>query len=401
MSKQLTSLLIGLVVVLLSAACSGNGGEGEPSSPSQEATAPPFAEAITEITLDNVSQIHYLGRLDQPGTPSTIFAHALSPDGIHLAGLTNDLFIEWNLVSGRRVFTTLRDRAQYVYYTPDKDHLFTIDDRGNLHLYTAALGEEVAAFPAHIRFNGAIAYAPDVGLLAIGGEGGMVRVWDVLAQEKLAEFSAFAVAIETMALTADGELLAVATRDGFVRLWDWRTETQLAELDHEGARPDKMTFSPDASQLAVGTDTYVALWSVPDGELQVALPTGNGGVSEVMKYSPDGRYLLTGGIPESILLWDTSEYRMAGALPNTGGDRLGAAFSPDGNLLLTTLWGGATVLWDLTTLTEQTVNRAALDTPSRQIINVDWTADGFSLILIDASGPVYVWGIGEVFEPEP
>ena len=359
--------------------------------------APAYVEAAAPITLDNVAQVSYLGRLDQPGSPTTILAHAFSPDGTRLVALSNQLVLAWNLVTGELLSSTAREAATSIFVSSDKTEIYTIGDDGIIHVYDMAHGQEQTQFRAHTQFNGTIDFYADTGWLALGGRNGEVKVWDTYERTSMVTIQASAVEIQSIAFSPDGSLLAVAADDGLVRLWDWKNRTKVAEFDHNGARTLRMAFSPDGNTLAVGTSEYIAMWSVPDKSLIFALQSGAGGVSEVLKFSPNGRYLLSGGVPANMTLWVVETGEVAALLPGMGGDRSGAAFSPNGDLLVTARLYGSTALWDMTTITNQTVNRADISAPSNTILTADWTEDGYLITLFDANGSIYVFGIG----PQP
>ena len=65
-----------------------------------------------------------------------------------------------------------------------------------------------------------------------------------------------------------------------------------------------------------------------------------------------------------------------------------------GRLLLTAVLNGKVSLWNLVQVTASTVNQANLDVGTQQILNVEWTDDSRLLMFFDASGPIYLWGIG-------
>ena len=88
------------------------------------------------------------------------------------------------------------------------------------------------------------------------------------------------------------------------------------------------------------------------------------------------------------------DHLLAAHLPNTQGETIAASFSPDSNLLLTSSLNSQIYLWNLEQITGQTVNQAALPIGTQQILNVLWTDDSRLILFFDASGPVYVWGIG-------
>jgi WD40 repeat protein len=94
-----------------------------------------------------------------------------------------------------------------------------------------------------------------------------------------------------------------------------------------------------------------------------------------------------------MTIWTVETGEVAAVLPGMGGDRAGAAFSPDGSLLVTSRLFGSTALWNMTTITNQTVNRADVSVPSRSILTVDWSQDGYLIAMFDAAGPIYIWGV--------
>lgn len=356
--------------------------------------APTFATPQDTIELDNVRSVTYLGRLDQPGVRSTLFAHALSPDGTRLAALSNDLLLGWDLNTGEVIYTTSRSNAIDLYYAFDKSEIYVIHANGQVHIHDAERGREQNTFSGHVRFSGASAYYGEGDLLALGGDDGTVKVWDTFERVSLVTINAHAIRITRVAFSADGTLLATADEAGIVRVWDWQAREMVAEFDHQGAPVGLITFSPDGTHLAAATLGYTGLWSITDNEFALSLPTGTGGASEILLYSPDGRYLVTGGRTENAIVWDVVAGEVAAVLPGMGGDRMSAVFSPDGSLLLMSLLSGPVTLWDMTRITEETVQRADLSVETNTVLTVDWSDDGFVITLIDALGPVYVWGIG-------
>jgi WD40 repeat protein len=62
-------------------------------------------------------------------------------------------------------------------------------------------------------------------------------------------------------------------------------------------------------------------------------------------------------------------------------------------MLVTSLLKGGVSLWDIAHITNKTVNRADLKVPSKNILYVNWTPDGYLMIFVDANGPVYIWGV--------
>lgn len=384
-----------LLLLVLLAACVP---ELAPPSPTGFAPLPraastptpmPWVEGGRMIALENAAQIARLGRLDAPEPVSTLFAYAFSPDGSRLAGLNNTSLVAWNLLSGQRLFSTTRADAQTVYYGPDKTEIYTLDSDGVIRIHDADTGAAKTDQPGHPQYSGVAAYYADDGWLAVGGLNGEIKVWDVSARQSLATFRAHDAPVSALAFSPDGSRLASGGQDGTVGAWDWRSRQNLARIEAQAVR---LAFSPQGDRLAVGTASTIQVWDVAQAARVHLLETGPGGVSDVLLYAPDGRFVLNGGAIPAMTLWDAESGTFITTLAGMGGDSASAAFSADGRLLVTSVLGGAAALWDMSD-PGQALARADLDIGSRQALYVDWSPDGFALLVFEASGPVQVWGI--------
>jgi WD40 repeat protein len=359
------------------------------------ATVPPpsYREPVAPITLENASQIDYLGRLDTQGRKSTIFNWAMSPDGTQLVGINNDLLMEWNLVTGRLNFNTGRRNITEVFYTADKSEVYAIEPDGRTYIYRSITGDELTSIRLHDSYSGVMTYNEFNGWLAVAGTDGSIKVWDLAERVSLVTFDAHDEGIVALTFSSDGTRLASTAVDGTVKLWDWQAKSQLAEYDLQNAIALDMTFSPDDSQLAISTNNFVAVWDVTTDELGFVLQSGSDTANEILAYSPDGHFLVTAGEQGNMRLWNAETSNLEIELPDIGGIRVGAAFAPDSTLLATTLLARDASLWNLTNITEKGVGRAPLNIESNNLFGVDWSSDGYTLLFFDASGEIYVWGI--------
>ena len=144
---------------------------------------------------------------------------------------------------------------------------------------------------------------------------------------------------------------------------------------------------------AVGEDRQITIWNVQDGKLTATLTTGPRAQSDTVLYSPDGQYIVNGGSIQALTVWDAKTGKLVNTLPGAGGDENSVAFSHEGDLLVTSVLGGDINLWDVSTMRAAVLNRATLNVGTRQILYSDWSPDGFILLLVDATGPIQVWGI--------
>ncbi|MBC7813508.1 MAG: hypothetical protein H7175_20285 [Burkholderiales bacterium] len=360
--------------------------------------APTWVEAGVPISLDNITEIAYLGRLDVAGDSGTVFNHAFAPDATRLIGLNDQQLVAWDLLTGQLAFSTARQQSNLVYYSPDKTELYAIAPDGTVSVYDATRGTLITTFRGHPSYNETAAYYADEGWLALGGLDGEVKVWDTLERVSMVTFRAQELRITALEFSPDGTLLAAGGDDNTVSLWNWRerTQTSVANVD-VGLTPINFAFPPsDAAyepQFAVGTIRNLRLLDASTGASLHILEAGNGG-SQILSYSPDGRSLVTGGGDLGMRLWNPANGTLLAELPESTGFRVSAAFSPDSRVLATTVFDGQVNLWDITQITGSTVQRAQLDVGTDQIIDSDWSSDGRLLTLFDATGPIYIWGIG-------
>src|SRR5690606_10744495 len=354
--------------------------------------APAWVEPAGVIGLDNVPRVRLLGRLESTDAPSTIFNNALSPDGTLLAGLDNERLIVWDFLNGETVFDIgRRPDAVRVFFSADKAEVYTVESDALVAVHDALTGREQNTFRGIDQYDGALTYQPDSGWLAFANRRGEVRVWDPLERQALVTIQAFERPAIRLAFSSGGDLLAAADSFGAVTIWDWRSRQAVAVIEDD-LPALQLQFSPDDSLLAVSTRQDIRLWSLADGSLQRRLKTGPG-VAELLAFSPTGSQLISGGEADDMQVWDPHTGSLIARLPGVGGDRISAVFSPDGALLLTADLGGSVTLWNMTTITENTVNRADLDTQGVRIYSVNWTSDGLLMTLFGAAGSVYVWGI--------
>lgn len=394
---------------------SAESADGRPTLPPLP-TAPVWRAPTEPITAQNIERLALLGQLGiSSGEPSTIFDYAISADSTRLAVLNNSFLMVWDLVTGEEVFSMTRQDESRVFYSPDKNSLYTVGASGILYLVNAETGaiQEQLMPSEDAPYNGLTTYHPETGTLVVGGANGDIKVWAMLERTLLATITLSdrgevtaapntppAQAI-SLAFSPDGERLAAAYDDGSVWLWDWRNRApavMLAALPPEQqSMIDKVQVSPDGQYIVGMTSSYGIVWDAQTGALRHLLEVGAGGSAFLFKFAPPdtlpGIYALTGGTTRDTTLWDIQSGELASALPGVGGNNIDAAFSPDETLLLTTLFSGGITLWNLDNLASGTIARSTKVFENRSILNIAWTGDSFLILMFDARGFVEVWGI--------
>ncbi|MBW4437706.1 MAG: hypothetical protein KME04_11265 [Pleurocapsa minor GSE-CHR-MK-17-07R] len=375
-------------------ACGASGDQTSGPGVSVTLPAQTYRESAGVLTSGNVAEAVLLGRLDQPETSSTLFNHTVSPDGTRLIALNNEEVLAWDLLTGELAFRTARLDAVRAYYSPDKTELFTVAPSGRVIIYNADSGAENYAFIGHPEYNNIVAYDPLAGIAAFGGRNGVVRVWDLIGRRALAEINAHGADITALALSNAGDLLLTTGLDDSARLWRWADRTQIGMLSLDDLQVYRAVFAPDDSQVALGSQVDIRLWSTVDDSLTRRLAVPAGGAVDILGYSPAGSYLIGGNPGSGAQVWNPVTNSPVAALPELVGSQVSADFSPDGDLLLTSVLDGEVAVYNLPAASNGSIPRGAFQTGDAQIFAVEWTSDSRLILMFDATGPVYVWGVG-------
>jgi len=386
-------------LALIMAACGGAPAISNPGRdlPTLAAPATAVQEVNTIITAATAPNLRYLGRLTQPDAPSTLFKFALSLDGTRLVGINNTVVLGWNLIDNSLLFQTTRRTINQLFYSPDKTELFGVDETGTVWVLDATTGALVTTFVGHENYSGVAAFDPLNGWLALGGQNGSIAIIDPFARSSQL-IDADTSPITALTFSPDGEQI-VSTGALTLKLHERGTGALIDERGIERATAlNLIAYAASGAWVGVGTDFNAVLWSMTDRDRAIGLDTGQGGAGQLLLFASDGTFLLTGNRINGMTLWglgqDTTQTSgISVLLPDTTGNRASAAFSPVAPLLVTAVLGGQVKLWDLGQVSDSIVNGAVLDVDSDRIHSVAWSDDGRLLLLFDAGGAVYLWGV--------
>jgi WD40 repeat protein len=365
------------------------------------------------IRLWEVASGKLLHRFDGHCLSGVARSIALAPDGKALAAAVNrkglggplEQVVLWDTASGkelRRLGEPLESACMCLVFSPDgkavaageggKQRDDGVWEAGKIHVWDAATGKEVKAWPGHTPWNlfgggvQAVAFTADGKRLISGGADKAVRLWDAATGAVVRSFAGHAKDVHCVALSPDGKVLATSSGDETVRLWDVATGTELHVL-----KPSKgvgaVVFAPDGKTLLTGSvDGRIRLWEVATGKALRELPGHQAYVTGVF-FTPDGKRVISGGdrvVRVRDAVTGTDVHAFAGHEDSVRG----VAFSPDGKLLATAgidrtirLWSGPKEVRRLTVAVERGVSDLA------------FAPDGKALAGA-ADNDIYLWDAG-------
>jgi WD40 repeat protein len=147
-----------------------------------------------------------------------------------------------------------------------------------------------STFGEQRRVN-AVAFSPDLSLVATAYGDRSVCVWDVASGVQRATFSRPRPATD-VAFSPDGALIAVTSADGNVRVWDAITGTGRVAFSEHPAWTGLLASSPDGTLTArrFPQDGTVQVPDTTTG-IQRTVPTGQHDLVTAVAVSPDGTLL--------------------------------------------------------------------------------------------------------------
>jgi WD40 repeat protein len=243
---------------------------------------------------------------------------------------------------------------------------------GDVRLWDAATGRQLAVLADHATAVHAVAFSPDSRLLATvagtttadltGGKKdnnhiAKIRLWEVpTGREHLTlNVPTRTTPANGLAFSADGRTLAAAVLDisdpkkeqWQFHLWDLPSGRERAVLSDNTRQPHRvvLALSPDGKTLAQAQGDQIQLWDVVGGGARAEMRPPSAEEVTALVFSPDGQTLAalsrhrTGTAYVSLVtVWDVATGQERAVLKQHLGHPMALAFAPDGQTLVSGSW---------------------------------------------------------------
>jgi WD40 repeat protein len=301
-----------------------------------------------------------------------VYSAVFSPDGRHLATISNDRTARiWGVSDGQELTgMNCESYLNSVAFSPDGKYLATACEDGFALVWEISSGQEIARMNHESGVN-SVRFSPDGRYLATACEDGSALLWEVSSGKEVARMS-HNYDVVSAAFSPDGSYLATVGNDRFAGIWDVPGGHRVRDIDHE-SRVNGVSFSPDGKYLATGDDSGIAyIWEVSTGK-EVSRMVHDELVYSVA-FSPDSSYLATASRDKTARIWEISGDQQVARMDHLD-EVYSVCFSPDGSYLATASKDRTARIWLL--LPEDLIAKA------RSYVNRNFTKEEWRKYLAD------------------
>ena len=270
-----------------------------------------------------------------------------SPNGSQLITYTwsNDTFTIWDARNGDRIFSIkTAQRVNSFVLSPDGKHIAALTDERNLTFLTVT--EKSLSDNSPSNKGGSVILSGNGRQFLFAQDGGSMTVWDVSAQKMLGTLLS-SRSTPLGAFDPKGQWIAAVSADNGIGIWQSDTLRHAADIPN--VAPSSVAFGPDGRVLAASAtanqfDVFDDNAEVRSSQATEAL----GGVKFAIP-SPDGHELFMAGSGTVGQVWNIDTGHLVATIFEPGTFSDGAIFTPDGTRLVTQSESGTARLLDART----------------------------------------------------
>ena len=195
-----------------------------------EGVAPPVALSLDATTLMALSpdgmplriDVTTLGLKEKGSSRCLGDSLCFAQDGKHFYSLRDGTRIQrWSTATGRGEggFRDLGIKVSSFMPASAEDKIIAGMETGEVVVYLAGSGFNVATLRGHTAAVRAVSGGPDENVWVTGSDDCSLKVWDIAGQRCLATLEGHAAPIRAVRIFANGSMAASGSSDGSVRLW--------------------------------------------------------------------------------------------------------------------------------------------------------------------------------------
>ena len=319
--------------------------------------------------------------------PLPVLQVQFSPDSRRMLTRTRDQVRVWAIPSGQLLGTLDHQRINDASFSPDGTRLVTASEDGIAKFWDAMSFAPVGPV---LRHNGAILQAewpPKNQQLLTASADQTARIWDVTTGKIVQEFT-HVRPVRHARFQPQGSKIVTTAYHAF--LWDPTSSTNVIPLlrhSQDGVR--HVTVSRDGRYVATsGSDGVTRIWTTDTGQLIHTL--GSEDHSEMLEsaFSPDGTLIISSQSSGRASIWTVQNGRPVSPCLRLSAIPTCIRFHPDGRRVLAAASDGSVRIWDLA---PETLASCPWPENSRRL--VDWSPDGYRIVIQDGNGPSTIWNL--------
>lgn len=321
---------------------------------------------------------------------------SLSADGRLLATLGRDQTIRfWTLgdhYSMAQEWQVSTSAAKGVSISPDGQYLLSGDENGQVQLRRHDAMDPPLTLRGHDAGVWATSFASDGHLFASGDRAGIIRLWDAMNGQLIKEISMADEAVWSIAFANNDNELLIGTDSG-VQRYSISEQKWLEPLSSAEGQFTRMQLATDRQRLVTSDTTgRVQLIDVSSGVILLAFDADNDTIWSVA-LSPDGKTLASASGGESVSLYSTENGTRIARLTGHTGGATNVEFLADGATLVASDRKGQLHWWDIGTAKRLT---SPIQAHHKAIWRLQVHADGQQVVTSGDDGAIRLWNVLDI-----